>query len=217
MCRTRTRYIIPSLVFPYPPRDGTENELKKTIVHTYLKRLASIPCRYFTASQRAIEKASNLPQSEQANTSTLNPGSVPALPASPMPRPPGDGQLCGPVPAGGERGDGAVVAGEGSAEASGEGESTALAFPRLGVHARKQSLPLCPFFNDCHYKHVINGEKFTYSERDLSRARRLAKRQREMTRNHRAVVERLNNEYQIPNGVDVWPVSFSAHSSGNSF
>ncbi|KAI5858940.1 hypothetical protein BZA05DRAFT_330335 [Tricharina praecox] len=44
LCRVRTRYIIPSVVFP------TTTPQKKQIERVYRLRLSNIPCRYFVAS-----------------------------------------------------------------------------------------------------------------------------------------------------------------------
>lgn len=50
LCRVRTRYVIPSIIFPKPHDDGSANTQKEEIERVYLLRLSKIPCRYFTAS-----------------------------------------------------------------------------------------------------------------------------------------------------------------------
>lgn len=50
LCRTKTTYVIPSQIFPHPPKSGGPNLQKAEIERVYLLRCKRIPCRYFTAS-----------------------------------------------------------------------------------------------------------------------------------------------------------------------
>ncbi|TGZ78775.1 hypothetical protein EX30DRAFT_131420 [Ascodesmis nigricans] len=192
MCRKRSRFIIPSRIFPYPTGNGNgegggkgngANELKKVIEAAYLRRLASIPCRYFTQSLREIEEAAEVwsrrveaqrkaaqspsssspsPSSSSSSSSAAAGSTTPGSPAtlSSTPTPPTSNSTSS------------------AATTTVEDGKTATASSSLPTppHRRNQ-IPLCPFGNECHYQHsLLPGKRFIYTESQLARARRAAKR-----------------------------------------